>query len=311
MSMKRELRFVVTQRCIYECSFCHGEGLQTVKRDALSIEDFRFIFNVARSQFGFDYTTLSGGEPLVRSDIVEIAAGLYYDSGKTTLTTNGFFLDEKLYIGNYIKRLNVSIHSFNRDVYESIVGRSNVFHRVIYGLKKFRSKYPEVEIRLNTTVVRGLNSGEKDIDDLLKFASRLGASIKFVELYPSSCSGFFPIKEVEIMLMQRGFKQFISPTRKRDYSDGVIEVGLTKIFCAAAADSEIPSRFCNENNDLFVSPDGMLKPCRHNLMEVDILPEVRERDAEKLFLKLKKAFELLGKNCVATGTNMVQRDSSI
>jgi hypothetical protein len=74
-------------------------------------------------------------------------------------------------------------------------------------------------------------------------------------------------------------------------------VGLTKIFCASANDYDKPSYYCLANNDLFISPDGKIKPCRHNKEEIDILPEALDRDSKGLSSKLSLAFSMLGKDC--------------
>ena len=72
----RELRFLVTQRCNYNCVFCHGEGLQSTKNDLLTPEDIRFLYSVGRECYGITTATLTGGEPLVRKDIIDIANGI-------------------------------------------------------------------------------------------------------------------------------------------------------------------------------------------------------------------------------------------
>ncbi|MDD3486755.1 MAG: radical SAM protein [Candidatus Moranbacteria bacterium] len=298
VNQQRELRFIVAQKCNYDCTFCHGEGLQTPKEALLKPEDFRFIFNVGKKHFGLKTTTLSGGEPLIRKDIVDIADELYHEEAIITLTTNGYFLEDRIYIGNYIKRVNVSIHSLKKEKYELIVRRRNVFHKVIYGLLKLREKYPDVDIRINSTLVDGINSSERDILDLIRFAERLDASIKYVELFPAAMKGFVPLGNVEEFLKRNGFFSIPSQTRKVTLFNGFMEVNLTKIFCATAEDHNKPGAFCRNNNDLFISPDGRIKPCRNNLKEVDILDSVRSMDEESLVKKIKEAFDLLGKNCI-------------
>lgn len=298
MNQLRELRFVATQKCNYDCTFCHGEGLQTIKENLLNPEDFRFIFAVGKKHFGMGTTTLSGGEPLVRKDIIDIAEGLYHEGAITTLTTNGYLLEDRIYIGNYIKRVNVSIHSLKKELYETIVQRKNVFHKVIYGVRKIREKYPDIEIRINSTLVNGVNSSERDILDLIKFAEKLDASIKYVELFPSTLDGFIPLGNIEEILKRNGFFSIPSQTRKVVLCNGNVEVSLTKIFCAAAESCGNPDTFCQDNNDLFVSPDGKIKPCRENLKEVGILDDVRDKDEDSLARKIKEAFDILGKDCI-------------
>jgi cyclic pyranopterin phosphate synthase len=277
--------------------FCHGEGLQAEKLAQMSAEDISFIFNVARINFGCQYTTLTGGEPLLRSDIIDIAARIYSNFGKITLTTNGVLLEEKIDIGNYLKRLNISLHSIDPTLYGIVTGRSDVFHKVVCGLEHFRRCFPDVEICINVTLLRSYNFTKDSIDALLNFASKLNASVKFIELYSSSLDEFVSIKEMESHLLLNGFVPAASTRRKKNYSKGSLMVGLTKIFCASANDYDKPSYYCLANNDLFISPDGKIKPCRHNKEEIDILPEALDRDSKGLSSKLSLAFSMLGKDC--------------
>lgn len=299
---QQELRFVVTQKCNYDCTFCHGEGLQTVKEALLAPQDFRFIFAVGKKHFNLNTTTLSGGEPLVRKDIVDIAGELHQEGAIITLTTNGYLLEDRIYVGNYVDRVNVSLHSLKKERYEAIVRRRNVFHKVIYGLRKLREKYPEVDIRINSTLVDGINSSEQDVLDLIRFAEKLDASIKYVELFPRTVEGFLPISDIADILKRNGFFPVPSKTRKDSLYNGSTGVNLTKIFCAVAEDQGNPSVFCRNSNDLFLSPDGRIKPCRHNPREVEILQIVRNKDERALVEKIGEAFDFLGGDCILEKT---------
>lgn len=298
-SRLQELRFIVTQECTHDCIFCHGEGLglHLKKKEFLVADDIDFIFNVGRLYFGFEHTTLTGGELLMRRDIINIAEKIKRNFGKVTLTTNGLLLLEKVYIGNYLDRLNISIHSLNEREYEKISRRKNVFHKIIYGLEQFRSKFANIKIRLNVTLVRGINDNEKNINELINFASRLNASIKFIEFYPMESRFFVPLDEIEKVILCKGFKPIVSMTRKKNYHNGIIEIGLTKIFCALIVQSNDPS-FCSDNNDLFISPYGTIKPCRHNQLEIDIIPEIKRHDYSGLHKKLLLAFSALREDCI-------------
>ncbi|MBT9151616.1 MAG: GTP 3',8-cyclase [candidate division WS2 bacterium] len=299
--MKRysqEIRFLLTQRCTHKCYFCHGEGLQEQKPDLLDADDVSFIFNTARLKMGFESTTLSGGEPLIRSDVLDIARKLHENLGTITLTTNGFLLDKKIYIGNYLDRVNVSIHSLNEKTYAALSGKEDAFHVVVYGLRKLRNCFPDLDIRINTTLIKGVNSDKKSINELLSFASCLGASIKFIEMYPATAKQFVSIDEVADLLLKQNFTQIVSTTRKKNYYNGMLEVGLTRIFCATIELQPDPSTFCLKNNDLFIAPDGTIKPCRHLSVEVNILSETKNRDVDGLHLKLLQALKVWTNGCV-------------
>lgn len=294
----RELRFLVTQRCNYNCVFCHGEGLQSTKNDLLTPEDIRFLYSVGRECYGITTATLTGGEPLVRKDIIDIANELKKEFCNVTITTNGSLLGKCMHIGNYIKCINLSVHTLKCTRYEEIVQRQNVFHKMIFNLKKFREMYPDVEICLNIALVDGINSSEEELIDLINFAESINSSIKFIELFPPNSEGFVPLEYLRNFLLKRGFEKIPSLTRKEKYSNGSVVVGLIKIFCAKACEMESPAEYCNKYNDLFVSLDGKIKPCRSDKSEVDVLEAVKARDFELVEKGLKEAFELLGKKCI-------------
>ena len=296
----RDIRFLVTQKCCYRCPFCHGEGLQSTKKDKLKAEDFVFLFKNCYKNFNIKTATLTGGEPLVRKDICEIAKSLKKEGANLTLTTNGYFLEEKLEIGQYIDKMNVSFHSFDKKTYEKMVGKKGTYEKALRGIYKIREEYPNLNIFLNATIFRGLNSQEDKIKDLIKFANKTKSSIKFVELFPSNLPESVSLEEIKKILLKMNFKKdIINDVRKKYYlsEDKKEKVYLTRIFCATASKHKNPGKFCNQHNDLFVSPDGKIKPCRNNPFEVSILKEVKNRNTFLLKRKIKKAIKNLGKNC--------------
>lgn len=101
----RDLRLIVTQKCCYQCLFCHGEGLQSVKTNSLNANDFGYLFEVSKKNFGIETVTLTGGEPLVRTDIIEIAKCLKNKGAKVTLTTNGSLFENNIKSENILKKL--------------------------------------------------------------------------------------------------------------------------------------------------------------------------------------------------------------
>lgn len=295
---KREMRFLITKKCNYRCSFCHGEGLQSPKKDLLTAEDIGFIYSVGRDYFGINTATLTGGEPLVRSDVADIVTQLSHEGCTVTITTNGYLLSNCMRIGSNVACLNISLHTLDEDMYNQLVRHPDAFRKMISNLRTFRTKYPNVEICLNCTLVSGVNSDKQMIANLLKFAEDMKASIKFIELFPKNSNGYVPLNELRSFLYELGFYDIPSSVRKEKYTNDLIEVGLTKIFCAKACEEESPADYCRSHNDLFVSPDGKIKPCRYSEFEVDILTAVKNRSVLETRQGIEQAFDLLGNNCV-------------
>jgi len=96
---------------------------------------------------------LTGGEPLIRKDIYEILTELKRKEAFVTMVTNGSLLAKKSAVLPLIDRLNISLHSTNQALYESITGsHTNVQYLMndICGIKK---QFPDIDLRLNATLV--------------------------------------------------------------------------------------------------------------------------------------------------------------
>lgn len=241
--------------------------------------------------------TLTGGEPLIRSDIVEIAKALYESGCRITFTTNDSLLGEQLEIRDYLSIVNVSFHSLDSDKYESIVGKKDTHHRMMESLKKFKARYSTLPITLNITLINDINASMNDILNVIEFARELSLNIKFIELFPASSDKFVSVLQVADILSEYGFVEERSFTRKKIFFDGIIYVALTKIFCANARDYANHGNYCALYNDLFVSPDGKFKPCRDSKIEIDMLQCVREIDETDTRNAIDFAFSMLGKYC--------------
>ena len=74
--MDKELRLIVSRRCNYDCYFCHGEGVEKGTEEVFSSDDYKFLVDFCKRKYGWDTVTLTGGEPLIREDILDIVNNL-------------------------------------------------------------------------------------------------------------------------------------------------------------------------------------------------------------------------------------------
>ena len=255
----QEMRFLVTKKCNYHCVMCHEEGLPGMRNSTLTPLDYEFLYLVGHKYLGMRGVTLTGGEPLMRSDIEDVAQKIWSKGGLSTLTTNGSLLSNS--IGRYVHKINVSLHVLNAGAYSVLTGTRDMYHRVLENIRDFRNQYPEKEICLNSVIVRGINY-PKGIKNLINFAIEVQASIKLIELFPSRLEGFVSLNEVRKSLINFGFVEDEPTYRKMNFSNNEINVALTRIHCAEALFASNPGLWCAQNNDLFISPDGSIKPCR-------------------------------------------------
>ena len=192
--MQRDIRFLVTNACNYNCYFCHHEGEtgSNFIRNELSVEDYLNLYKIYSDMENWNGITISGGEPLLYRNIIELCKKLHYAGGKITIVTNGYLLMDKIDLLKYVDRINISIHTLNEQKYNEIVGLENVFGKVIHGLKMVRKLYPDLEIRLNITPTVNNWSAEL-LKEILGFSKELKASVKFTELFPNTESDCIPV----------------------------------------------------------------------------------------------------------------------
>lgn len=296
-----ELRFIITQDCNYKCVFCHEEGLQWKHKNTLSPEDYKYLFLIWKEVFGINTTTLSGGEPLFRKDFEDIVAGMKESWWKITVVSNGSLIKQRIWAIAYIDRLNISVHSLEKQKYEEIVQVRNSFKNIVENILLAKEVNPNIEIRLNSALLKNLNASEEKVWEYLEFASKLWASIKYMELYPNTSNDFYSLDELSQNLEKNGCNKtdWTSPeSRQITFFKWDTKIIWTRIFCAQAEKSEKPKEYCNRNNDLFITPNWTIKICREHPYEIPILEDIKNRNSEILAEKIHTAFQELGSNCV-------------
>lgn len=167
-----------------------------------------------------------------------------------------------------------------------------------------RKNYPNLKVVLNSACVKGLNYSKQELINLIKFAEDINASIKLVELFPPHSPGYVSLNNVAVAITKLGFNKLNTEVRRINYFNGKTNLSLIRIFCAMALESDNPGKFCKQNNDLFVSPDGQIKPCRNNPREINILREIKNRDEKALIYKINQSFIFLGQDC----SNFINKD---
>lgn len=295
--MNKELRLVITRNCNFDCYFCHGEGVEKGTKEMLTCDDYTFLVEFCKEKYGWNTVTLTGGEPFVRKDIDKLIDNIYNLGVKLTVVSNGELISNHFDSFGKIDRLNVSIHSFDEEKYNKIVQRKNKLEKVLSNLAQLRNLNSNIDIRINTTIVKNQNDSIEDYKRLLEFAENLNASIKIIELFSENKKDIVSLEEIKSIFLELGFKIYEEYNHKIELYNGKTKIILSKIFCAAANSRYAPNNYCNLHNDLFISPDGKIKLCRYIEDEVSILEEVKNRDKDGLNYKMNLASNLLGMHC--------------
>lgn len=260
------LRISLTQDCCFSCFFCHKEGEDHARRE-ISAEQIERIVKHA-SRHGVHNVKLTGGEPLLRKDILDIIRRISPHVSDLSITTNGVFLDE---MSEDLKeagltRVNVSIHSLESETYYRITGFDEL-ERVKRGIKR-AIDVGLSPVKINMTILRGYN--EDGIADLMGFASEMGAILQIIELQQipgvdssSQMDLWVDLGPLEESLRERAIKTEKRRTQSRyQYT---IALGSQRSVVVEIVRPMYNAAFCDECTRLRVTSDGKLKPCLYRL----------------------------------------------
>ncbi|MFQ5895949.1 MAG: GTP 3',8-cyclase MoaA [Nitrospinota bacterium] len=183
----KDLRVSVTDRCNFRCLYCmpkeiYGEKYEFLpKRELLTFEE---IARVARIFVGLGVTKirLTGGEPLVRSELEHLVALLSGIEGieDLTLTTNGYLLAEKAQAlkDAGLQRITLSLDTLDEEIFKQLNGRGYSIGRVLAAIKK-AEEVGLRPIKINAVVIKGVN--DHTLVDLARFFKGTGHIVRFIE----------------------------------------------------------------------------------------------------------------------------------
>ncbi len=205
------LRVSVTDRCDLRCVYCMSEDMTFLpKNDLLSLEELDRLCS-AFVDLGVRKLRITGGEPLVRKNVLSLFQGLsrHLSSGaldELTLTTNGTQLSkfaEPLYAAG-VRRINVSLDSLDAARFKTITRWGN-HAQVIDGISA--AKAAGLKVKINTVAMRGVN--EDEFDDLVAWCGTEGFDLVFIETMPMGditgdrTDQYLPLSMVRARLGQR------------------------------------------------------------------------------------------------------------
>ncbi|XP_074254114.1 molybdenum cofactor biosynthesis protein 1 isoform X3 [Saimiri boliviensis] len=283
------LRISLTEKCNLRCQYCMPEeGVQlTPKANLLTTEE---ILTLARLfvKEGVDKIRLTGGEPLIRPDVVDIVAQLQQLEGLRTIgvTTNGINLARLLpqlqKVG--LSAINISLDTLVPAKFEFIVRRKG-FHKVMEGIHKaIELGYNPVKV--NCVVMRGLNE-----DELLDFAALtegLPLDVRFIEYMPFDGNKWNFKKMVSYKEMLDTVRQQWPELEKLPEE----ESSTAKAFKIPGFQGQISfitsmsEHFCGTCNRLRITADGNLKVCLFGNSEVSLRDHLRAGASEQELLRI-------------------------
>jgi cyclic pyranopterin phosphate synthase len=284
-----DLRVSVTDRCNYKCVYCRtgNEGAQYAE---LAIADYLRMVQLFIS-LGVEKIRLTGGEPLLRSGLVEMVQELatmrtaYLPDGTSTkhglpldiaLTTNGHLLE---HLAQPLKdaglsRITVSMDAVDAETFTAITRVPRSFERVLAGIRKAKA-VGLAPVKVNCVLLRGFNDGQ--IEEFAEFSRREGVVVRFIEWMPLEEDRSWKRETVitmdEIVERLNAHRPLVelaphmaSETAKRfTFDDGVGEIGII---------APVSRPFCGHCSRVRLTSDGKIRTCLFSQSDHDLFGEL-------------------------------------
>ncbi|MGC9490121.1 MAG: GTP 3',8-cyclase MoaA [Thermovirgaceae bacterium] len=301
------LRISVTDRCNFRCRYCMpAEGVPWIPHEKImTFEDIEFLA-ASLMPMGIRKIRFTGGEPFVRKGFVQFLKDIKsrHTDLRITATTNGSMLARfSSDLGESgISGINVSLDTLDPGKFRFIT-RTDAFEDVMEGIKVF-SETTTIPLKINTVLINGFNDDE--IENLIRFAQKHRAVLRFIEFMPLDgdvwAEDRFISADTIFKKLPGGRKAWMElPANSAHNFDGPAAYYRNpntgqRIGIIAA----VSHHFCDRCNRLRITATGEMRTCLFSGEGTQLLPFLRERDAEALKRAVKEAAFKKPKSWTAT-----------
>lgn len=274
----RDLRISLTDRCNLRCVYCMPEHMVfKPRKELLSDDEIMMIVRVA-ADLGVRKVRLTGGEPTVRPNLVDLVRRIAAISEiqDLAMTTNGILLSKlaKPLAEAGLRRINVSLDSLDAEKFRRITRWGNL-DDLLAGLEAAREA-GLAPIKLNAVVVRGFN--EEDVVDLARLTLEHEWDVRFIEMMPfGSVAGFQTsayVPSAETMARIESALGPLAPLNVTGY-DPARTYRLTEAPGTLGFISAVSQPFCAQCGRLRLTAEGRLRLCLLRDDEVDLRTPLR------------------------------------
>ncbi|MFD2172570.1 GTP 3',8-cyclase MoaA [Rhodobacter lacus] len=288
------LRLSVTDRCDFRCAYCMSEDTTFLpRRDVLSLEELDRLAT-AFIGLGVRKLRLTGGEPLMRRNMMSLVRALsrHLASGaldELTLTTNGSQLARHAaaLAEHGVRRINVSLDSLDPARFAEITRRGDLA-KVLEGIAA--AKAAGLRVKINTVALKGFN--EDELFDLVAWAGDAGHDLSFIEVMPlgdlpgqARREQFWPLTDLRARLASRFTLDDLAettggPARYLRLRETGQKIGLI---------TPLSHNFCEGCNRVRVSATGTLYPCLGQIGKVELREALRASEGNAPLLAAIRA----------------------
>jgi cyclic pyranopterin phosphate synthase len=287
------LRISVTQKCDKHCPYCHREGERNPST-TMTVNEIIRIVRVAIN-LGISRVKLTGGEPLLRNEIVEIVRGIAGLEGlkDLSMTTNGTHLKglAKDLKSAGLVRVNVSLPTLDSKIYNELMGGK--LKDALEGIKS-AVEAGFKPIKLNMILLKNINHNE--LENMIQFSANTGTILQIIELEPINLTkGYYELHHYSLDAIEKKLEKLAVNTKVRKYMQKrrVYTLPKTKVELIRPIEN---TEFCANCTRIRVTSDGKIKPClmrADNL--VDILTPMRsgadDKQIKQIFIEAIKRRE--------------------
>ena len=286
------LRLSLTDVCNFRCSYCLPDGYRKVRGAPtnLSVDEIRRLVS-AFAALGLWKVRLTGGEPTLRREFLEIAAAVAGIEGvrKVAITTNGYRLTERAqsYADAGIGAINISMDSLKPERFHAVTGH-NRLSEILRGIEACKQA-GIASVKLNSVLMKGLN--EDELDDFIVFVTEQDLTLRFIEVMRTNdnpeffaahhLQGAFVTNRLEALGWQR-LERLAGAGPAIEYAS---PQGSGRIGIIAPYSKD----FCASCNRLRVSATGKLHLCLFGDAGIDLRPLLqRDSQTEELVERLQR-----------------------
>ncbi|SJM70979.1 GTP 3',8-cyclase MoaA [Gulosibacter sp. 10] len=278
----RDLRISLTDRCSLRCTYCMPvTGVPWLPKDTLLTTDELVRVAEVSASLGIVEMRLTGGEPLLRPDVVTVVrrlAAIETEAGRmrVSITTNGLALPKMMddLVDAGLERLNVSIDTLDREKYRDLTRRDRL-DDALEGIRAARASGLR-PLKLNAVAMRGVNDDE--LRDLLRFAVEHEAELRFIEQMPLDAGHTWRrdamVEGEEILAelrrefsLERVAGRGASPAEVFAVDGGPATVGVI---------ASVTAPFCGACDRVRLTADGQIRNCLFAREESDLRAVLRD-----------------------------------
>lgn len=275
------LRVSITQRCNLRCIYCRPDSNEQQLMQCTNISPTEFASLIRpMAALGIKKVRITGGEPLIRTDVCEIIRLISEIPGieDISMTTNGIYLadmiNELKKAG--LKRINISLDSLRNERFKHITGGGQL-DAVLKGIDR-SLEVGLNPVKINTVLMKGINDDE--VMDFIELAKDRPIDVRFIELMPVGrfgekntnrivCNDEIIAAHPEMMLCTE--QEAGAPARYYKIEGFKGRIGFI---------SPMSHRFCTSCNRIRLTCDGKIKPCLGENYEVNVIDVLRSRPEE-------------------------------